>query len=99
MYTSNCNSYLFHVVRKRVSWWPGAVFDNCACAILEELTATITTVIFEVIFSFTIIRAGAYQHMIIMSFTCLNWQKELLEKRLDFETCRNGPFLDNLQWL
>ena len=29
-----------------------AVFDNCACAILEELTPAITTLIFEVVFSF-----------------------------------------------
>ena len=37
-----------------------AVFDNCACAILEELTPAITTLIFEVVFFFHIIRAGAH---------------------------------------
>ena len=37
-----------------------AVFDNCACAILEVFTPTITTVIFEVVLSFIMIRAGAY---------------------------------------
>ena len=76
-----------------------AVFDNCTCAVLIVLTPTITRVIFEVVFSFIFIRAGAYKHIIIMAFTRPNWQKELLETCLDFETCRNGPFLDNLrQW-